>query len=156
MTASSTQQRIVLPLLAGAALLAPACADPTALEQVDLAVAMRRWDARGYQDYQLELGWLCGECPTHWNHHLRLTIRNGIITDVVDVTAGMAIGEDERTLTVQELFTYIQDAVDRHAHRVEAKYEPTLGYPTSLFVDWNQTTVDDEGGFAVTSLVLLP
>lgn len=147
---------LVLPVAAGAGIAACAPTDPIASEQVQLTASMQKWAARGYPDYQIELHWVCGECSASWSHVLRLTVRDGEVTAVFDVTAGVAVEKDPRTLTVEELFAYVQSGIDGLAYRLAADYHPTLGYPVSVAIDWRERMVDDEGGFVVSSLVPLP
>ena len=38
---------------------------------------------------------------------------------------------------------------DRNAARVRVNYDPALGYPAKVWIDYNPNTIDDEGGFSL-------
>ena len=125
-----------LILLGTAAIAGCSSTSPSAVEQARLDAAMQRWAATGHPDYQLQLHWSHGECLPEWTHILRIRVHGGQVTEVFDLTAGAPIEKNERTLTVPELFAY--------------------GYPVSVAVDYSASFVDDERGFEVGSVELLP
>lgn len=146
----------LLPLLGAAIIAGCSSTSPTEVQQTRLTAAMQRWAVGGSLDYQFQLRWLCGECLPEWSHLLQIRVQNGQVTDVVDLTAGGPVAKNSRTLTIPELFAHIQLALDQDAHYLFAEYHPTLGYPVTVAVDWSYPAVDDEGGFDVGSVQLLP
>ena len=50
-------------------------------------------------------------------------------------------------LTVDGMFTFIADGFQRNAARVRVNYEPVLGYPAKVWIDYDLNTVDEESGF---------
>ena len=62
----------------------------------------------------------------------------------------------EYYMTVPELFATVQDAIDREVWTVTTTYDSTFGYPTSIFVDYGEFTVDDVIAYAASDLVDLP
>jgi hypothetical protein len=52
-------------------------------------------------------------------------------------------------LTVEDLFAYIDDSAK--ADDVSVTYDPHLGYPTSIAVDWRKNAIDDEVTITVTN-----
>jgi hypothetical protein len=58
-------------------------------------------------------------------------------------------------LTVEELFDFILDAVERKAFKIEVDYDRTYGYPTSIRVDYIQNAIDEEMAFQASALVPL-
>jgi len=147
---------ILLSLMGSAAITGCSSTNPSAVEQARLTAAMQRWASNGGPNYRLELSWVCGECLPSWTHPLRILVEGGQVTAVVDLTTGASIAPNERTLTIAGLFGYIQRAVDEPAYRLVVEYHQTLGYPISVAVDHSATAVDDEGGFQVSSVELLP
>ena len=45
---------------------------------------------------------------------------------------------------VEGLFEVVQDALDRDAHRVTVLYDPTLGYPREISIDYLEFAIDEE------------
>ena len=54
-------------------------------------------------------------------------------------------------LTVEELFAQRDDAYAKQAVEVDVSYDPTLGYPTHLFIDQSKNMADEEMGYTVAS-----
>lgn len=46
--------------------------------------------------------------------------------------------------TAQELFDLIREAVEEGAFSLEATFDPDLGYPRSVAVDWHEQIADEE------------
>lgn len=57
--------------------------------------------------------------------------------------------------TVAELFDTIQRAIDKDAHDIDVSYHNVYGYPTSLFIDYREDTVDEELMVTISELVVL-
>ena len=53
--------------------------------------------------------------------------------------------------TIDGLFDKIQDAIDREAVRLTVSYDPEIGYPTSVSIDYSLTIIDEEFSFTATS-----
>ncbi len=54
--------------------------------------------------------------------------------------------------TVDSLFDEIKAAIDSGADNVQVEYDPTSGYPTSIFIDFNQQIADEELSLRVSNL----
>ena len=147
---------VAIACLVAGATLTGCIADPSEANQARLNAAVARWGANGSPNYQFQLHWLCGECLPEWSHALQVRVQGGQVTEVLDLTAGIPIPKDSRALSIPELFSYLQSALDQHAYRLVVEYHSALGYPVSMAVDYNAAAVDDEGGFEVTNLVVLP
>ncbi len=46
--------------------------------------------------------------------------------------------------SAEQLFDVIQDGIDRRADYVDVTYDPTFGYPTDVYIDYDRRRVDDE------------
>ncbi len=55
-------------------------------------------------------------------------------------------------LTIDRLFAYIHQALAQHPAMFTASYDPTLGHPVSIAIDYNALAQDDETGFRVLDL----
>lgn len=122
--------------------------DREALEQ-----ARARWRAQGYDSYNFVLQRLCfcggGVEPA------TVVVRAGRRISVTVVATGQPVPEQwaQYFLTVEELFDFIIDAWDRDAHKVSVQYHATLGYPTSIDIDYLANAIDEEMAFRASSLV---
>lgn len=113
---------------------------------------MDQWETNRPGSYEYTLGFSCGECPPEWTHSLRIRVAGGGVVSVFDLTAGAPVDPTERSLTIDELFEVIQDAVEANVYRLSVKYHPDLGYPISISIDHDSLVVDDEVGYSATGL----
>ena len=123
-------------------------------EKEKLAEAKDKWVAKGTANYNLEVAPLC-LCPES-SKTLMIVVRNGAIELVIDLYSGEALTEDEVVYaytTINDLFSEINSALRTRAYRLSARYHPTLGYPTSWGVSW-QNIVDD--GYSLESIKYEP
>ncbi len=59
--------------------------------------------------------------------------------------------------TVEALFDAVDDAIDREADLLEVVYDPILGYPRRIAIDYRFSTADDEVTHVVSTLeIVLP
>jgi hypothetical protein len=114
--------------------------------------AMDQWAANGPAGYEYTLGFSCGECPPEWTHPLRIRVEAGEVVSVFDLSAGTSVDPNQRSLTIDELFEVIQDAVQEDVYRLAVKYHPDLGYPISISIDHDSLVADDEFGYSATGL----
>ena len=54
--------------------------------------------------------------------------------------------------TIEELFNIIEDAIKCNADEMQISYDPTLGYPTRVAIDYEKILVDEEITYTVTNL----
>lgn len=53
--------------------------------------------------------------------------------------------------TVEGLFALVDHALASGAHEVAVEYEPALGFPQEVWIDYRERIADDELGLSVTS-----
>ena len=118
-----------------------------------LAEARARWRAQGPARYEFEFSRICfcllGGQP------MTVTVRDGAVVAVVPVEPlpeGYPAPRVQDHYTVEQLFARIADAIERDAHRLSATYHPSLGYPTSVFIDYEENVADEEFGWSATNL----
>ena len=58
--------------------------------------------------------------------------------------------------TIDGVFDDIQQAIDQHAAQIQLSFDPTLGYPTAVFVDHSHQIVDEELALQLSGLTTLP
>jgi len=136
-------------LLAGCS-LSPA---PRALEKNKAL-----WQEQQADHYRFQLAIGCF-CPYYSQMPLTIEVQDG---EAISVSA--ADGSDVapymeqygRADTIEELFGIIESAQSGAADEVKVEYNPEFGYPVSIEIDYIKRAVDDEVGYQVSSLELLP
>ena len=118
--------------------------------QLDYQDNLALWQRIGRTTYTCNLVVQCNGCSS-----LQGVFRDAI---VVDDTVRSAVGDTLLTgrqigelPTVSGLFTKIRGALISNALGLKVWYNPVLGYPESLWVDYSSMS-GDEYGFAVDSL----
>ena len=113
------------------------------------------WEANRSGDYTFEYRPVCF-CPQEFVQPVRVEVRNGIIDSVTYIESGESPATDALFLyyTIDGLFDKIQDAMDREAARLTVSYDPDVGYPTSVSIDYALNVADEEFSFTATSYEL--
>lgn len=125
--------------------------------QSELSQNQAKWQDQAPAHYRFDLQIGCF-CAFRDRMPLTVEIQNGEIVSIVDAT-GAAPTEQEMEwyapyLGVDKVFEYAQKA-STEAAKLEIKYDASLGYPTQLYVDWNEETMDEEVGLDITNLTVL-
>ena len=138
-----------------AALLATAPALPDEADLARLEAARARWQQVQTGDYRFGYRKYC-ECNRDEPPVTVVTVGEGRITSVhhlhddSDREVPARDGSLDLYWTVDELFAKLATAYQRGAI-VRAEYEPELGYPVSLFIDYDAAFVGDETDLRLTS-----
>lgn len=142
--------------LAGLALLvcAVSCRDTTGPERrpTDFEAAHQRWRAQNLHTYAftLQRGCFCANV-----HRLYVLVLSDTVAGVLDLetatTVDRQLGE-----TVEGLFTFIQNAIDRPAQLIRAQYDAARGFPTEIDYDGAATIADDEISYRVSDVHTIP
>lgn len=146
--------RILLPLLfaLGACSTPTEPADPRAL----LAQNRALWGSANIRDYQYTITRYC-ECTSEGSGPVIVAVRSGQVATARYV-GGAAVDPQFSGLftNVPGLFDLIEDALNRPAAAVSARYHASLGYPESIQIDWVAGAVDDEVSYRITDFSTLP
>lgn len=88
---------------------------------------------------------------------VNVEVHSGSVYSIVDAESGDPI--DARSLsnyrTIDGLFEKVRDALDRDADVLSVTYDETLGYPTSIRIDYDENMRDDEEVYRASALVEL-
>jgi hypothetical protein len=139
------------------ALLGAACGSPTGPGVAVLlrtAAAEARWETNGSSSYAIVQHRSC-ECLPEMSGPVRLEVRSmpslppGPATETVTmryVSTGEPVPEIYRAgfLTVRQLFALIREARAEGAYRLTAEFDPALGYPSLVGIDYDRDIADDE------------
>lgn len=147
---------VAVGLLVGAAVGGCGIVDPGDEAPATLAEARARWEARGFDDYTLEVRISCF-CPPETAGPFRVVVADGRRVRVERVDGGEVQPEVAVDVPdVEGLFTRIEEALARDAHRVEARYDPTLGSPVYVSLDLDPQVVDEEVVYLAEPPVRVP
>lgn len=130
--------------------------DPLSPLQAELRAAEQKWEAQGPTDYRYRFREFCF-CGPEITSEVEILVESGTVTSAVYVEDGEPVDPSrfEQLSTVEGLFAFLQDAIDRRAHSITVEYDGALGYPESASVDYRLNVADEERGFQVTSLAPL-
>jgi hypothetical protein len=84
-------------------------------------------------------------------HPLYVAVLSDTVAGVLDLETGEAV---DRQLgeTVDGLFTFIQNAIDRPARVIRAEYDAAKGFPTEIDYDGEAQIADDEIFYRVSDV----
>ena len=131
--------------------LAMSCGDALSPEQrqiSDLETAHKRWQAGNLHTYAFTLQRTCFCVNVH---PLYVAVLNDRVGGVFDLDTGefvdVQFGE-----TIEDLFTFIQDAIAHHASLIRAEYDAAKGFPTQIEYDGAAMVADDEISFRISDV----
>lgn len=114
----------------------------------DLEAAHQLWRAQNLHTYAftVQQSCFCGNL-----HPLYVLVLSDTVAGVLDPKTAEPV---DRRLgqTVEDLFTFIQGAIDRHAQRIDATYDAAKGFPTNIDYDGAATIADDEISYRVSDV----
>lgn len=135
-------------------------------QQSSLDQNRSQWDATGITDYtvRFQRTSTCIVCNTAILIPVRLTVTGDTIRAVFDLDNNVVVQDFvpnespclsqvvdgcRSFLTVDELFDFIQSAIDQDAVEIDISYNENLGYPVDIVVDFSRRFFDDETGFQI-------
>lgn len=116
-------------------------------ERERLEAARETWDAQNIDSYSYVLRRICFCAGA--TQPARVVVENGQKVSVTLVETGEPVAEYEVEffLTIDELFDFVEDAIDREAHSIEVTYDPDRGIPLTISIDYEEMAVDEEMAF---------
>lgn len=115
----------------------------------ELDAARQRWDDAGLEGYQMTLARLCF-CPSpDYTGPFEVRVAQSKVASVMLNGTGVPA---DRGVSVEALFELIEDAYKRGAESVSVSFDPALGYPTSIGIDYSMQMADEEIGYRVSDL----
>ena len=115
-----------------------------------------RFEAAVGEDYDVTFQRSCF-CPPESRQPLRLEVRNGEVQSVTPTIEGAPSPPALLTVVraVAEVFDLIRDAFGRAAAVGRVDYDPELGYPREVYIDYSERIVDEEQSITLSDLVLV-
>eukprot|EP00980_Cylindrotheca_fusiformis_P007559 scaffold1567_cov102-Cylindrotheca_fusiformis.AAC.10 len=115
-------------------------------QQQELNDAKALWESQGLESYNYTYQRRC-ECPDEDTVPKLVEV----VDDVVVAVNGVAVTSVARAATnvtvpptIDGLFDSIQDGINQTAFIITVTYDSTYGYPTDIFIDYDEQTADDE------------
>jgi len=133
-------------LSAALLMVAAACSDAaspltkTTGPVTELEAARQLWKAQQLHTYAflLQRSCFCGN-----THPLFVVVVNDKVAGVLDFQTTESV-DPKLGETVDDLFTFIQTAIDRPARLIRANYDAAKGFPTEIDYDGAAQIADDE------------
>jgi hypothetical protein len=116
------------------------------------------WESQAIQHYRFNFKIGCF-CP--WNALMPLTIevKNGEIIAMVASNGGDItpyLDTFRAHATIESLFDLVDSAISKRVYRLVVQYDPKYGFPASIVINPSRMIMDDETGYYVTNLEVLP
>jgi hypothetical protein len=130
--------------------LAASCSDAAGPGQhgTDLDAARQRWRVQDLHAYAFTLQRSCFCVNTR---PLFVVVLSDTVAGVLDLQSGESL-DRQFGETVDGLFTFIQNAIDRPAEKIRVTYDPMKGFPTEIDYDGAAQIADDEIFFRITDV----
>ncbi len=151
------RRKITLSLLTLCMLFLPACAairGETPRQQ--LRTHRRLWDKQKITEYRytLKVGCLC---PPEVVAPVIAHVRDGQLVSLTYKESGTAVASTflANYDTMDELFRVIESAIDNRADVIKVAYDPELGCPKTIGIDYDKRAVDDETSWTISDVEVL-
>lgn len=135
-----------IPIVLAIVLLLSGCSVFGDSDTSDLDVARARWAQAEISDYDYELAVSCF-CLGAGTYLVE--VRNREVSNVTPITVEVPPSTELAEKTIEDLFTELAGAYAQNAAAIEVTYNSGLGYPTSIMIDYNHQTADDEINYIV-------
>ena len=116
------------------------------------------WESQSIQHYRFNLKVGCN-CPWYDLMPLTVEVQNGEIVSMVASNAGDITPYQDffrQHGTIESLFDTVDSAISRGVYKLVVQYDATHGFPTSIVIDPSRMITDDQTGYYVTNLEVLP
>lgn len=122
--------------------------------RAEVAAQRLKWAARRIDDYQLTLSRACF-CPPEAAGLVVLSVLEGEPVEWLYFLSGDPVASEWQAVfpTVDGLFDFLEDAIDRGAEEIDVAFDPDLGLPTTVRVDYRLAAVDEEIRYEVEKLL---
>lgn len=147
--------RMRIPLtLALISLLPPGCC--TDGDLLSLAEARARWHAADLRDYEYTFTLQCF-CAPEFVQPVRILVRNRQPVSRNYEDGGPAPEQPFAQYdTIEEIFARLEQAYLAGAARIDAEFDPVLGFPRSFYIDRNEMIADEETGGQIRDFAQSP
>ena len=117
--------------------------DPYGDVQNELDANYDKWLAHRPRSYQYRLTQLCFCAPAETRPYL-VRVSDEQVVETKDAETGVAPPKNYASRSVIDLFAVIRYAISRNPDHIEVTYDPVIGYPAKIKVDYEERAADDE------------
>lgn len=151
---SSFFRRSILHPLRLVCALAACSSDPISpnVEALTLGAAQARWKSAGLASYRFVSHASC-ECLIQYAGPLLVTVRQGRVTEVVDVATGAARPVAYRQ-PVDSIFALIRTEIAERPEQLQVTYDHSLGFPRMLV--YGNRERDGGGDITMDNVQVIP
>ena len=114
--------------------------------------AWARWNSAGLSNYRFRSSVSCF-CLDQYTRPMRVTVRQGQVTEVVDIATGTARPLAYRQ-PVDSIFALIRTEIAERPERLQVTYDHSLGFPRRLTYGIRET--DGGGDITIDSVQAIP
>lgn len=134
----------LLFLILGALTLYSCEKEEPATEIQKLNTARAKWNASNISSYSFKTtaSCFCADINTY-----EITVTNKAITAVKNAQGQEVQFTGKSFKTIDDFFRYIETALSNNPYKAVIEYDPTYGFPTEIYFDFNQGMVDEEMGY---------
>jgi hypothetical protein len=107
--------------------------------------------ANGNYDYTVQFG---GFTAPEYRRPITVSVNNGQVSNMTYADTGEAVSADRQVSvpSMSDLFQELRDAYKNNAAQVNVTYDPTYGYPSSMYIDRSATMADEEVSYSVSNV----
>lgn len=131
------------------------CSDSASPQRDPLESSRALWESRALDDYEFELGRACF-CYPEYVGPARIRVRDDRVESVVYTSNGAPVPDSlitaYWTITIDSLFGKILELRDEAPDTMGVRYNTDLGYPESIYVDFDRLLADDEFDWRVSHI----
>ncbi|MBD2447491.1 hypothetical protein H6G76_09960 [Nostoc sp. FACHB-152] len=127
--------------------------NPSDSNSTQLKVNRQLWNQQKLSNYRFTFSRSCF-CVPKATQPVVITVRNGQVASVTAVNNNDPVDAElfQQYNSIPKLFGIIEDAIARKASNLAVKYDPKLGYPTQINIDYNQQVADEELFLTISNL----
>ncbi|MEH2291871.1 DUF6174 domain-containing protein [Nostoc sp.] len=113
----------------------------------------RLWRQQKISNYSYEFTRSCN-CFPKATEVVIIQVRNGLTTSITSKETGKPVDSQlfQKYNTIPKLFNIIRNALIRKAANLTVQYDPIIGYPTQINIDYDSRIADDEIFFTIKNL----
>jgi hypothetical protein len=122
----------------------------------ELTTARQLWDDAALQDYQYTLSRSCFcEVSPDGAGDFVIAIKSGAVESAFHRDSGVYLTDEQihDLPSIDDLFALVDSAYRHHADRIEVTYDPTFGFPLSIYIDRRSAVGDDEIRYQISEFM---
>ena len=118
----------------------------------DIATHRVIWESRRPSAYVYELERFCN-CTEEARGPVRVRVRGMAVVERRYTASGAAVASSLEGVfpSVEGLFDLLEEAAKRDPWYINMNWDPDLGYPRDLYVDFESNVIDDEVSYKVVT-----